>query len=163
MLPYDDKDEFQVVVDMPEGMPLERTDAVLREMSAYLTDQPVVTDVQTYAGDAAPANLNGLVRHYDLRSAPHQGDVARQVKTVFEETEGVVDVDWRVEADQTKYRFHVNNEKAMRAGVSTACIAKTTRMALGGQDVTQMHLPRSAIRWAFTCGSGRKTAPASRT
>ena len=207
MLPFDDKNEFQVVVDMPEGTTLERTDAVLRELSAYLTAQPEVTDVQTYAGDAAPVNLNGLVRHYDMRSAPHQGDIqvnlqaehhrdeqshaiakrmrgplqeigtrhdanvkiaevppgppvratlvaeiygpdvetqralADSVKRVFEITEGVVDVDWRVEADQTKYTFEVNKEKAMRAGVPTARVAKTMRMALGGQDVTNLRLP----------------------
>ena len=64
-----------MVVNVPEGAPLERTNAVLREMAADLTDRPVVTDVQTYAGDAAPVKLNGFVRHYDMRLAPHQGDL----------------------------------------------------------------------------------------
>ncbi len=86
MLPFDDKNEFQVVVDMPEGTPLERTNAVLREMAADLTDRPVVTDVQTYAGDAAPVNLNGLVRHYDLRSAPHQGDLQVNLRAAHHRT-----------------------------------------------------------------------------
>jgi multidrug efflux pump subunit AcrB len=167
----------------------------------------VVTDVQTYAGDAAPVNLNGLVRHYDMRSASHQGDIqvnlraahhrdrqshaiaksmrdslqaigddhnavvkiaevppgppvratlvaevygpdfetqralADSVRRAFEATEGVVDVDWRVEANQTKYTFEVKKEKAMRAGVPTARITKTMRMALDGQDVTTLHQP----------------------
>ncbi|MCS3628184.1 multidrug efflux pump subunit AcrB [Salinibacter ruber] len=207
MLPFDDKNEFQVVVDMPEGTPLERTNAVLREMAADLTDRPVVTDVQTYAGDAAPVNLNGLVRHYDLRSAPHQGDLqvnlraaehrtrqshaiakdlrgplqkigekydaavkvaevppgppvratlvaeiygpdratqralADSVRQAFEATEGVVDVDWGVEADQTKYTFTVDKEKAMRVGVPTARVTQTMKMALDGREVTTLHDP----------------------
>ena len=229
MLPYDDKDEFQVVVDMPEGTTLERTNAVLREMSAYLTKQPEVTDVQTYAGDAAPVNLNGLVRHYDMRSAPHHGDVqvnlvsahgrseqshaiakrmreplteigdryeasvkvaevppgppvratlvaeiygpefdtqvalADSVRKVFEETEGVVDVDWRVEDDQTKYSFVVDKEKAMRAGVPAARISNTMRLALGGQDVTTMHLPeeRSPVGVHVQLGQEHRSSLAS--
>ncbi len=226
MLPFDDKDEFQVVVDMPEGTPLERTNAVLREMAADLTDRPVVTDVQTYAGDAAPVNLNGLVRHYDFRSAPHQGDLqvnlraahhrdrqshaiakdlrgplqaigekhnaavkiaevppgppvratlvaeiygpdvetqralADSVKQAFEATEGVVDVDWRVEADQTKYTFTVDKEKAMRAGVPTARVTQTMQMALNGQNVTTLHDPdeRDPVGVQLRLGEERRTS-----
>ncbi|MEF8864813.1 MAG: efflux RND transporter permease subunit [Salinibacter sp.] len=225
MLPFDDKDEFQVVVDLPEGTPLERTNAVLREMAADLTDRPVVTDVQTYAGDAAPVNLNGLVRHYDLRSAPHQGDLqvnlraahhrdrqshavakdlrgplqtigekydaavkiaevppgppvratlvaeiygpdtetqralADSVRQAFEATEGVVDVDWRVEADQTKYTFTVDKEKAMRTGVPTAHVTRTMQMALGGRDVTTLHQPdeRDPVGVQVRLGEERRT------
>ncbi len=75
MLPFDNKSEFQVVVDMPAGTPVESTAAVLREMGALLARQPEVTDYQAYAGTAAPINFNGLVRQYDLRAGGEVGDI----------------------------------------------------------------------------------------
>ncbi|MGM9488286.1 efflux RND transporter permease subunit [Ideonella sp. YS5] len=75
MLPFDNKSEFQVVVDMPAGTPVEQTAAVLRELGAYLARQPEVTDYQAYAGTSAPINFNGLVRQYYLRSGGEVGDL----------------------------------------------------------------------------------------
>lgn len=75
MLPFDNKSEFQVIVDMPEGTPVEQTLAVLEALSEELMDVPEIHDVQMYAGTAAPINFNGLVRQYYLRGLPHQGDV----------------------------------------------------------------------------------------
>ena len=75
MLPFDNKSEFQVVVDMPAGTPLEQTSAVLHDISTYLATVPEVTDYEAYAGTASPINFNGLVRQYYLRSAPEQGDI----------------------------------------------------------------------------------------
>ncbi len=75
MLPFDNKSEFQVVVDMPTGTALERTSAVLHEVGAYLATVPEVTDYQAYAGTASPINFNGLVRQYYLRNASEQGDI----------------------------------------------------------------------------------------
>jgi len=75
MLPFDDKSEFQVVVDMPAGTPLEITAGALRDMGAYLASVPEVSDYQAYAGAAAPINFNGLVRQYYLRSSPELGDL----------------------------------------------------------------------------------------
>jgi len=75
MLPFDDKSEFQVVVDMPAGTPLEITAGALRDMGATIATVPEVTDYQAYAGAAAPINFNGLVRQYYLRSASEQGDL----------------------------------------------------------------------------------------
>ena len=75
MLPFDNKSEFQVVVDMPAGTPVERTAAVLHELGAYLMRQPEVTDYQAYAGTAAPINFNGLVRQYYLRAGGEVGDL----------------------------------------------------------------------------------------
>ncbi|HYD77687.1 efflux RND transporter permease subunit [Ramlibacter sp.] len=75
MLPFDNKSEFQVVVDMPAGTPVEHTAGVLREMGAWLAGQPEVTDYQAYAGTAAPINFNGLVRQYDLRAGGEVGDL----------------------------------------------------------------------------------------
>ena len=75
MLPFDNKSEFQVIVDMPEGTTLEQTARVAREIGEYVAVQPEVTDYQMYVGTAAPYNFNGLVRHYFLRQAPHQADL----------------------------------------------------------------------------------------
>jgi multidrug efflux pump subunit AcrB len=75
MLPFDNKSEFQIVVDMPTGTALEQTSAVLHEIGAYLSIVPEVTDYQGYSGTAAPINFNGLVRQYYLRSASEQGDI----------------------------------------------------------------------------------------
>ncbi|MBC3920472.1 efflux RND transporter permease subunit [Undibacterium sp. CY18W] len=75
MLPFDNKSEFQVVVDMPAGTPVEKTAAVLRELGAYLSRVPEVADYQAYAGVAAPINFNGLVRQYYLRSGGEAGDL----------------------------------------------------------------------------------------
>ncbi|HMA16977.1 MAG TPA: efflux RND transporter permease subunit, partial [Thermoanaerobaculia bacterium] len=75
MLPFDNKNEFQVVVDFPEGTTLETTSRALAEMAEGLAAVPEVVGTQTYAGTAAPYNFNGLVRHYFLRSGSNQGDV----------------------------------------------------------------------------------------
>ena len=75
MLPFDNKSEFQVVVDMPAGTPVENTAAMLHEMGAYLATVPYVTDFEAYAGTATPINFNGLVRQYYLRQAPENGDL----------------------------------------------------------------------------------------
>ncbi len=75
MLPFDNKSEFQVIIDMPEGTTLEQTARVAREIGEYVRSVPEVTDYQLYVGTAAPYNFNGLVRHYFLRSGPHVADV----------------------------------------------------------------------------------------
>jgi multidrug efflux pump subunit AcrB len=206
MLPFDNKSEFQVIVDMPEGTTLEATTAAAREIGDYLTTVPEVTDYQVYAGTAAPVNFSGLVRHYFLRRGANVADIqvnlvekserkdqshaiasrvrgpmqeiarrhgaaikvvevppgppvlstlvaevygpnaegrltmAGRVKEVFETTPGVVDVDWFVEADQTRYRFMVDKERAAVAGVSAEHIAKTLAVALNGQEAGLLHV-----------------------
>lgn len=75
MLPFDNKNEFQVVIDMPEGTTLERTAAVTREISLYLSSVPEVVDYQNYIGASAPITFNGLVRHYDLRGGSNVADI----------------------------------------------------------------------------------------
>ena len=75
MLPFDNKSEFQVIVDMPAGTPVEQTAAVLHELGRHLASVPEVTDYQAYAGTAAPINFNGLVRQYYLRAGGHVGDL----------------------------------------------------------------------------------------
>ncbi|NTV05760.1 MAG: efflux RND transporter permease subunit [Chlorobiaceae bacterium] len=205
MLPFDNKNEFQVIVDMPEGTALEQTARVTKEISAYLKTVPEVRSYQYYVGTNAPINFNGLVRHYYLRQAKNMGDIqvnlvpkderkvqshdiakkvragvqqiamrynanakiveippgppvlstlvaeiygpsqeqqialARQVKKVFEETPGVVDVDWMVEADQKVYNLVVDKERAAFRGVTAEQIAQTLRMSLAGMDVGILH------------------------
>lgn len=75
MLPFDNKNEFQVMVDMPEGTSLERTAAVVQELGVFIGRQEQVTHYQTYVGTSAPISFNGLVRHYDLRSGHHVADI----------------------------------------------------------------------------------------
>ncbi|MCC6135475.1 MAG: efflux RND transporter permease subunit [Candidatus Contendobacter sp.] len=75
MLPFDNKSEFQVIVDMPEGTTLEQTARVLGELGRYLSTVEEVTDYQAYAGTAAPINFNGLVRQYYLRTGANVGDL----------------------------------------------------------------------------------------
>jgi multidrug efflux pump subunit AcrB len=75
MLPFDNKSEFQIIVDMPEGSSLEKTTQVLNELGRYIATIPEVTDYQVYSGTAAPINFNGLVRQYYLRQAAYMGDI----------------------------------------------------------------------------------------
>ncbi|WP_299528260.1 efflux RND transporter permease subunit [uncultured Lutibacter sp.] len=75
MLPFDNKNEFQVIIDMPEGTTLERTAAVTQEIAQYLSTIHEVTDYQNYIGTSAPITFNGLVRHYDIRGGSNMADI----------------------------------------------------------------------------------------
>ena len=75
MLPFDNKNEFQVVVDMPEGTTLETTEAATADLASHLRGVPEVVDVSTFVGTASPMDFNGMVRHYYLRSGPNVADI----------------------------------------------------------------------------------------
>jgi len=75
MLPYDNKNELQVVLDLPEGSTLEHTDAVVRDFERYLAAQPEVVDLESYVGVPSPMDFNGMVRHAYLRHGPHLADI----------------------------------------------------------------------------------------
>ena len=75
MLPFDNKNEFQVVIDMPEGTTLERTGVVAKEIAQYLNTRPEVVNYQSYVGTSAPITFNGLVRHYDMRGGSNMADI----------------------------------------------------------------------------------------
>ena len=205
MLPFDNKSEFQVIIDMPEGTTLEQTAAVAQDVVAYLGTVPEVRHYQYYVGANAPINFNGLVRHYYLRRGANVADIqvnlvekgerddqshdiakrvrpavqeiarrhgarikiaevppgppvlatlvaevygpdygqqietARKIRELFEQTPGVVDVDWLVEDDQVVYSFVVDKEKAALTGVTTQQVAQTLRLALNGADVGLLH------------------------
>jgi len=207
MLPFDNKSEFQVIIDMPESATLEETASAAMEMGDFLATVNEVTDYQIYTGTAGPFNFNGLVRHYYLREGPHMADIqvnlagkhhrqqqshaiakrvrpelvriaekynarvkvaevppgppvlstlvaevygpdydrqreiAQEIMTVFEETAGVVDVDWYMEDGQSRYNFKVDKERAALHGISVAKIAGTLELAISGRQVGLLHQP----------------------
>ncbi len=83
MLPFDNKNEFQVVIDMPEGTTLERTAVVTKEIAQYISTTPEVVNYQNYIGTSAPITFNGLVRHYDIRGGSNMADI--QVNLLLKE------------------------------------------------------------------------------
>ncbi len=84
MLPFDNKSEFQVIIDMPNGTPLEQTTRVAQELGQYLGKQPEVVNYQIYSGTSGPYNFNGLVRHYFLRRGANQADIQVNLKNRHE-------------------------------------------------------------------------------
>lgn len=84
MLPFDNKSELQVIVDMPEGTTLEQTNLVTQELSKYIQTIPEVINYQTYVGTSAPYNFNGLVRHYFLRQGSNEADIQVNFKSKHE-------------------------------------------------------------------------------
>ncbi len=110
MLPFDNKPEFQVIVDLPAGTPVEHTAAVLRELGGYLATVPEVTDYQAYAGTAAPINFNGLVRQYDLRAGGHVGDLQVNLvdKAARQDQSHAIATRVRPELQQIGARFGAN-------------------------------------------------------
>jgi len=208
MLPFDNKSEFQIILNMPEGSSLERTTEAVREIAAAVRTEPEVTDYEVYAGVASPFNFNGLVRHYFMRCGANVADIqvnllpkgerkaqshdvakrvrprvaaiaakydarvavaevppgppvlqtlvaeiygptekdrlalARKVIDIFHHTPGVVDTDWYIEADQPKVRFVIDKEKAALHGISAETISETLRIAVGGESVDLLHVPR---------------------
>lgn len=209
MLPFDNKSEFQVVVDMPEGTSLERTAEVLHALSNYLKKVPEVTDIEAYAGTAAPINFNGLVRQYYLRSGSNVGDLqvnlvdkeyrdrkshdvalsvrpeltaigkqygaaikvvevppgppvlapvvaevygqnyqrqtelAQSIRKVFENTDGIVDIDDSIEHTSGRLIIEVNKQKASRLGVSQLAISQAINTAIKGEDASYLHDPNT--------------------
>ena len=205
MLPFDNKSEFQVIVDMPTGTTLEETARVTQLLAEETQKQREVVNVQTYVGTASPYNFNGLVRHYYLRRGPNVADIqvnllpkgardlqsheiakqvrariqpiaerygarikvaevppgppvletlvaevygpsmdrrialARQIRDLFKQTKGVVDVDWYVEDDQSKYNLSVDQEKAAINGISEDDIARAMQVASAGYPAGLLH------------------------
>lgn len=208
MLPFDNKNEFQVVIDMPEGTPLEATDAVVRDFERYLRNVEEVTSFVSYVGTPSPMDFNAMVRHYYLRHASHQADIRVNLKlkkereqqshaivlrlrdglTAIAEENGakiqlvevppgppvlstivvelygdsatsydelirsaaiiedlmrdepfVVDIDTMTEAEQARYDFTVDREKAALHGVSAEAITTTLKMAVSGATPARIH------------------------
>jgi len=102
MLPFDNKNEFQVIVDMPTGTTLEQTAAVARRLADYGAQVPEVTDYQIYIGAASPYNFNGLVRHYFNRAQSYQADIQVNLAPKHERKAQSHDIVKRIRADLTK-------------------------------------------------------------
>jgi multidrug efflux pump subunit AcrB len=96
MLPFDNKSEFQIILNMPKGSTLEQTTAVAREMAASLKNEPEVRDYQVYAGTASPFNFNGLVRHYFMRRGSDVADIQVNLLPKHERTAQSHDIAKRV-------------------------------------------------------------------
>ena len=208
MLPFDNKSEFQIILNMPEGSSLELTAQAAREIASTVRTEPEVTDYEIYAGVASPFNFNGLVRHYFMRRGASVADLqinlvpknerkaqshdiakrvrprvaeiaakfgarvavaevppgppvlqtlvaeiygpteenrlklAHKVMDIFHSTPGVVDTDWYIEADQPKVEFVIDKEKAALHGISAETISQTLKIAVGGESVDLLHVPR---------------------
>ena len=210
MLPFDNKSEFQVIIDTPEGTTLEETTRVAQEMAEVLKTVPEMTNYQIYAGTASPYNFNGLVRHYFMRQGPNVADIqvnlapkhhrdrqshdiasgvrpalteiakkygavvqvaeippgppvlqtlvtevygpvfdktrnlALEVRNLYEETEGVVDVDWYQEDPHKEIVVTIDREKAARSGVAPATLTAAIQTLLQGSTVGLLHDPEAA-------------------
>ncbi len=210
MLPFDNKSELQVIVNMPDGTPLEQTLHATQALGNVVAYQPDVLNYQVYAGTSAPYNFNGLVRHYYLRRQPNQADlqinlvppkqrhlqsnaiaerlrplldavaarygvesiqvtevppgppvlqtlvaevygptlagqirVARQIKSIFLHTPGVVDTSWYVNDPQPRLVISVNQVKAAENGISVQQVAHALALATSGMDVGLLHAPNA--------------------
>ena len=99
MLPFDNKNEFQVVIDMPEETTLERTAAVAKELAVYISRNEKVINYQTYVGTSAPISFNGLVRHYDMRMGDNVADIQVNLVDKGERSEQSHDIATSVRAD----------------------------------------------------------------
>ncbi len=208
MLPFDNKSEFQVILDMPESSTLEETTKAALEMGDYLKTINEVTDYEIYSGVASPFNFNGLVRHYYLRQGNNMADIqvnlaekserkaqshdiakrvrpelykiaekfgarikvaevppgppvlstlvaeiyghdytlqktiAEKVMKIYEDTPGVVDVDWFMEENSPRYDFMIDKEKAAIHGISVPKIENSLQIALSGRQVGLAHMDK---------------------
>nr|BFF39868.1 efflux RND transporter permease subunit [Tenacibaculum mesophilum] len=110
MLPFDNKNEFQVVIDMPESTTLERTDAVTKEIAQYLATRLEVVNYQSYVGTSAPITFNGLVRHYDLRGGSNMADIQVNLTDKHDRSEQSHDIAklFRPEIQAIAAKFNAN-------------------------------------------------------
>ncbi|MFP5211644.1 MAG: efflux RND transporter permease subunit [Acidobacteriota bacterium] len=207
MLPFDNKSEIQVIVNMPDGTPLEQTLRVTQALGAVLAQQSDVVNYQEYAGTSGPYNFNGLVRHYYMRQQPNEADiqvnllpakqrhlqsheiakklrplldavgdkygariqvtevppgppvlqtlvaevygpsldgqlrVARQIKSIFQHTPGVVDTDWYVQDPQPRLVIRVDEVKAAQHGIAVQDVAHALALAASGMQIGLLHDP----------------------
>jgi len=135
MLPYDNKDEFQVVVDMPEGTTLQQTDAVTRQLAEYLAGVPEVVDFQLYTGLASPMDFNGMVRHYFLRRGANVADIRVNLAPKDERAQQSHVMLLRIRSDLTKLaRQSGANIKLVEVPPGPPVIASVTAEVYGPED-----------------------------
>ncbi len=209
LLPFDNKNEIQVVIDMPEGTTLERTNALTKDIAQYLKTVPEVVNYQNYVGSSAPITFNGLVRHYDMRGSSNTADIqvnlkgkeernvqshdvaknirpeiqkiakkynanvkivevppgppvlstivaevygpnydeqmriAKDVEKILQKTDDVVDIDTRIEDDQTEFKLIPDKEKAMLNGVAPQQIVGNMTYLMGQYPIGTLYDEKS--------------------
>jgi multidrug efflux pump subunit AcrB len=154
MLPFDNKSEFQVVVDMPAGTPLERTAAVLQDLGAYLATVPEVDNYQAYAGVASPINFNGLVRQYDLRRAAELGDIQVNLADKHHRSEKSHAIATRLRPELQRIgRLHGANVKVVEVPPGPPVRAPIVAEIYGPEATTRAELAK-AVRAVFESTPG---------
>ncbi|MDD4073427.1 MAG: efflux RND transporter permease subunit, partial [Desulfobacterales bacterium] len=108
MLPFDNKNEFQIVIDMPEGTTLEMTDRVVRSFERYLRTVPEITSLSSYVGQASPMDFNGLVRHYYLRKGSHLADIRINLAEKYRRKQQSHDITLRIRNDLNRIAASLN-------------------------------------------------------
>ncbi|GLB48633.1 efflux RND transporter permease subunit [Neptunitalea lumnitzerae] len=110
MLPFDNKNEFQVVIDMPEGATLERTNLVTKEIAQYIATRSEVVNYQSYVGTASPITFNGLVRHYDMRTGSSVADIQVNLTDKHDRSAQSHDIakDFRPEIQKIAAKYNAN-------------------------------------------------------
>ncbi|HEX5685134.1 MAG TPA: efflux RND transporter permease subunit [Ideonella sp.] len=154
MLPFDNKSEFQVIVDMPAGTPVEKTAAVLHELGVYLGHQPEVTNYQAYAGTAAPINFNGLVRQYGLRAGGEVGDLQVNLvdKHARDEQSHAIAMRLRPELQKIGQRFGAN-VKVVEVPPGPPVLAPIVAEVYGPEAEGRLQVAR-AVRGVFEKTAG---------
>ncbi|MFO1401941.1 MAG: efflux RND transporter permease subunit [Steroidobacteraceae bacterium] len=154
MLPFDNKSEFQVVLDMPTGTPVERTAAALGDMGRYLATVPEVRDYQVYAGLAAPINFNGLVRQYYLRSGGELGDIQVNLVGKHERSEQSHAIATRVRGELAAIaRRHGGVVKVVEVPPGPPVLAPIVAEIYGPDDAGRLAVA-TAVRTAMLRQSG---------
>ena len=150
MLPFDNKSEFQVVVDMPAGTALEQTSAVLHDLGAYLGTVPEVTNYQAYAGTAAPINFNGLVRQYYLRSGGEYGELIVNLKDKHHRSEKSHAIATRLRPELQKIGARYNaNVKVVEVPPGPPVLSPIVAEVYGPDDAVRTQIAKK-VRDVFT-------------
>ena len=135
MLPYDNKNEFQVVIDMPEGTTLERTDAVARQIGRHLAQQTEVRDYEVFVGTASPMDFNGMVRHYFLRRGAHVADIRVNLADKDQRVQQSHEIVLRIRNElETLAQSHGANVKVVEVPPGPPVIATVTAEVYGPVD-----------------------------
>lgn len=147
MLPFDNKNELQLVVDMDEGTTLEATEAATRALAAYLVRVPEVTDVCTYVGTSSPMDFNGLVRHYYLRQGPHVADIRFNLVEKKRRAQQSHAIGLRIRNDlQQIARLHGANLKIVEVPPGPPVISTLVAEVYGALGTPYEALTRAAAR-----------------
>ncbi|MGZ8984650.1 MAG: efflux RND transporter permease subunit [Methylotenera sp.] len=154
MLPFDNKSEFQVVVDMPAGTPPERTASVLHAMTAYLSTMPEVTNYQAYVGLSAPINFNGLVRQYYLRTGGEVGDIQVNLVDKHHRSEQSHAIAGRVRPELQKIAHEMGAKvKVVEVPPGPPVISPIVAEIYGPVDADRLQLARQ-VRHVFDSTAG---------